>query len=140
MLTEIDRWIGTSLFVPPIIRLCQLTRQSQYAVARLFWFIAALDAFYRADTLIESIVWGGLSLVMMLSAARRADHPVQSYMFFRMVAVVLLCSDLVTAVATGTWGSSEFWLLVLIAEYAATIRTIPPNLTHKRRRSQPNAL
>ena len=96
--------------------------------------------FYRADTLVMSIVWGGLSLVMMLSAARRADHPVRSYMYFRMVAVVLLCLDLVTAVATRTWASSEFWLIVLIAEYAATIRTIPPNLINKRRGSQPNAL
>src|SRR3546814_5005009 len=47
---KIDQWIGKTLFVPPIIKLCQLTRQSQFAVSRLFWFIAALDGFYRADT------------------------------------------------------------------------------------------
>ena len=132
MLTEIDRWIGTTLFVPPVIKLCQLTRQSQYAIARLFWFIAALDAFYRADTLILSLVWGGLSLVMMLSAARRANHPVRSYVFFRMLAVVLLCFHLTTGVATGKSSSWEFWLFVVIAAYAATIRTIPPSVTPKR--------
>src|SRR3546814_13593761 len=45
---KIDQWIGKTLFVPPIIKLCQLTRQSQFAVSRLFWFIAAPDGFYPA--------------------------------------------------------------------------------------------
>ena len=126
MLMVVDHWIGRTLFVPPIIKLCQLTRQSQYAIARLLWFIAALDAFYRADSIVSSILWGGISLIMMLSAARRADHPVQSFVFFRMLAVALLLLDLLTGVATGRWGSWEFWLLVLVAEYAATIRTLPP--------------
>ena len=36
------------MFVPPIVKLCQLTRQTQFAVSRLFWFIAALDGFYHA--------------------------------------------------------------------------------------------
>jgi len=34
---KIDQWIGSTLFVPPIVRLCQLTKQGQFAVARLFW-------------------------------------------------------------------------------------------------------
>lgn len=126
-LTEIDHWIGKNLFVPPIVKLCQLTRQSQFAVARLFWFVAALDAFYRAVSWLDRIIWGGMSLIMMVSAARRADHPTRSLLFFRMVAVVLLCADLAEAVASGKWAFSEFWLLVLFAEYAATIRTLPPS-------------
>jgi hypothetical protein len=79
---KIDLWVGKTLFVPPIVKLCQLTRQSQYAVSRLFWFIAALDGLYRAETLFGSLVWGGLSLVMMLSAAWRADTPTSSFRFF----------------------------------------------------------
>ena len=54
MFTEIDHWIGRTLFVPLIIRLCQLTRQTQFALSRLFWFIAALDGFYRAERLCQS--------------------------------------------------------------------------------------
>jgi hypothetical protein len=81
---EIDRWIGATLFVPLIIKLCHLTRQSQFAVARLFWFIAALDGFYRAETWTGSILWGGVSVIMMITAARRADDPTSSYMFFRL--------------------------------------------------------
>ena len=49
-LTSVDVWIGRTLFLPPIIKFCQLTRQSQFAVSRLFWFLAALDGFYQADS------------------------------------------------------------------------------------------
>src|SRR3546814_11913238 len=82
------------LFVPPIIKLCQLTRQSQFAVARLFWFIASLVGFYRADTAFSSVLWGGISIVMMFTAARRADRPAWSFMFFRLLAVVCLAFNL----------------------------------------------
>src|SRR3546814_490948 len=125
-LTSIDLWIGKKLFVPPIIKLCQLTRQSQFAVSRLFWFIAALDGFYRAETLLGSILFGGMSIVMMVTASLRADMPTGSLIWFRMLALALLALDLVKAAATGEWSGVEFWILVLIAEYAATIRTIPP--------------
>lgn len=131
-LAKVDHWIGKTLFVPPIIKLCQLTRQSQFAVSRLFWFITSLDAFYRAETLLGSILWGGISVVMMLSAAWRADAPTTSFMFMRMMAVVLLVLDLARGLAIGRWGGLEFWLFVLIAEYAAIIRNIPPRQTAKR--------
>ena len=123
--TEIDHWIGT-LFVPPIIKLCQLTRQSQFAVSRLFWFIAALDGLYRADTLFLSVIWGGLSIIMMITASRQADAPTASIMGFRLLSLVFFVLALLKGALAGKWAGSEFWALVLIAEYAATIRTLPP--------------
>lgn len=128
---EIDHWIGKTLFVPPIIKLCQLTRQSQFAVSRLFWFIAALDGFYRAETLFMSVIWGGLSVYMMLTAARRADIPTASFMFLRLLAIALLILDLLKGITMGEWAGTEFWVFVLVAEYAATIRTIPPKETSR---------
>ena len=125
-LTNLDLWIGKTLFVPPIVRLCQLTRQSQFAVSRLFWFIAALDGFYRAETLFSSILFGALSLIMMVTASVRADSPTISSVWFRMLALAFLIMDVVRGFATQEWAGTEFWLFVLIAEYAATIRTIPP--------------
>lgn len=129
LFTKIDLWIGKTLFVPLIIKLCQLTRQSQFAVSRLFWFIAALDGFYHAETLFSSILWGGLSVLMMITASQRADHPTASFMIFRMLGVLFLALDLVKGAVTGEWAGCEFWLLVLIAEYAATIRHVPPRET-----------
>jgi hypothetical protein len=129
--TKVDHWIGKTLFVPPIIKFCQITRQSQFAVSRLFWFIAALDGFYRAETLFGAFLWGGLSIVMMVSAAQRADTPTASFMFFRLLAIFLLAIDLINGAATGQWAGIEFWMFVLVAEYAAIIRTIPPREASK---------
>jgi hypothetical protein len=129
--TKIDHWVGKTLFVPPIIKLCQLTRQTQFAVSRLFWFIAALDGFYHADTLFSSVLWGGMSVVMMITASQRADHPTASFVFFRMLGLVFLALDLLKGAFTGEWAGVEFWLLVLLAEYASTIRTVPPRETAK---------
>lgn len=126
-----DLWIGKTLFVPPIIRFCQLTRQSQFAVSRLFWFVAALDGFYRAESLFSSILFGVLSIFMMITASMRADMPTRSSMWFRMFALTFLVLDLIAGAVTGKWAGTEFWLFVLIAEYAATIRTIPPREAKK---------
>ena len=123
---KIDAWIGKTLFIPPIIKLCQLTRQTQFAVSRLFWFIAALDGFYRANTLFSSILWGGMSVVMMITATKRADRPTASFMLLRLLSLLFLVIDVTEAATTGKWAGVEFWVFVLIAEYAATIRTIPP--------------
>jgi hypothetical protein len=131
IIETIDLWVGKKLFVPPIIRFCQLTRQSQFAVSRLFWFVAAMDGFYRADTVFSAILFGVLSLVMMVTAALRADMPTRSSMWFRMLALTFLAMDLAAGAVTGNWAGTEFWLFVLIAEYASTIRTIPPRELNK---------
>lgn len=97
---KIDTWIGKTLFIPPIIKLCQVTRQSQFAVSRVFWFIAALDGFYRAETLFSSILWGGMSVMMMITATKRADLPTASFLFFRMLGILFLIFDLVRVLYT----------------------------------------
>ena len=130
-LAEVDQWVGKNLFVPLIIKFCQLTRQTQFACSRLFWFIAALDGFYRAQTMFSSILWGGTSVIMMFTAARRADAPTQSFMVFRLLGIGLLIFGVVAGAVTGKWADTEFWLFVLIAEYAATIRTIPPQVSEQ---------
>ena len=131
-LAKIDAWIGRTLFIPPVIKLCQVTRQTQFAVSRLFWFVAALDGFYRAETLFSSVLWGGVSVFMMLTASSRADHPTASFMAFRMLALLFLALDVLKGALTGHWAGAEFWVLVLLAEYAATIRTVPPADAAKR--------
>jgi hypothetical protein len=106
-LNSLDLWIGKSLFLPPIVKLCQLTYQSQFAVSRLFWFIAMLDGFYHADTLFSSVVFGGLSVFMMVTASMRADMPTRSSLFFRMLALLFFLLDLLKGAAMaqnfGSW-------------------------------------
>lgn len=124
--TQIDLWIGKTLFFPPIIKFCHLTRQSQFAVSRLFWFAAALDGLYRAETMMGQVLWGGMSIFMLLTAGRRADSPTASFMFFRLLALVLLILEFVKSATSGEWAGAEFWVFVLFAEYAAAIRNLPP--------------
>ena len=125
--TDIDVWIGKTLFAPPIIKFCQVTGQTQFAVSRLFWFVAALDQLRVAQTLGAQILAGLFCVLMMLTASLRADMPTQSSLWFRMLALAFLMQDVVRGVASGHWLGVEFWILVLIAEYAGTIRTIPPS-------------
>lgn len=132
ILARIDRWIGTTLFVPPIIKLCQRTGQSQYAVSRLFWFVAALDGLYRADTFLDALMFGVMSVVMMITASLRADWPTRSSLVFRLLALAFLVMDVGQGVAEGEWVGVEFWVIVLAAEYAAAIRTIPPGQVTKK--------
>lgn len=134
-MTAIDVWVGKTLFVPPIIKLCQLTRQSQYAISRLFWFITALDQLRIATTLTSQIIAGLFSIFMMFTASMRADMPAFSMMWFRMVALVFLLLDVVSGVASGIWRGVEIWVFVLFAEYAATITTVPPKEDKKEAKS-----
>jgi hypothetical protein len=125
-MVDIDVWVGKTLFVPPIIKLCQITRQSQYAVSRLFWFLTALDQLRIATSLTSQIIAGLFSLFMMVTASLRADIPAFSMRWFRIVALVLLLLDIFSGVVSGEWKGVEIWVLVLFAEYAATITNIPP--------------
>lgn len=125
-LVDFDVWIGKTLFVPPIIKFCQITRQSQYAASRLFWFLTALDQLRIATSLTSQIIAGLFSLFMMVTASLRADIPAFSMRWFRMVALVFLVLDVFSGVVSGQWKGVEIWVLVLFAEYAATITHIPP--------------
>ena len=122
----IDKWVGQTLFVPPIVKLCQATGQSQFAISRLFWFVVALDQLRIAQTLTGQIIAGIFSIVMMLTASLRANMPAYSLRGFRIFAMVLLLLDVAHGVKSGVWLGVEIWALILFAEYAATIRTIPP--------------
>jgi len=56
-----------------------------------------LDGFYRADTVFSSILWGSMSVLMMLTASKRADAPTQSFMLFRLLGIAFLMSDVVAS-------------------------------------------
>jgi hypothetical protein len=132
-IADIDAWLGKTLFLPPIIKLCQMTRQTQFAVSRLFWFLTALDQLRLAETMTSKIIAGLFSLAMMVSASFRADLPAFSMLWFRMMALAFLALDLAHGVTANDWRGVEIWVLVLFAEYAATIRTIPPAETKQKK-------
>ena len=132
-IAELDAWLGKTLFIPPIIKICQMTRQSQFAVSRTIWFFVALDQLRIASSLLNQIIAGAFAIVMMLTASLRADMPSMSMLWFRVLGWIFAILDLLAGLLGNQWRGVEIWPLVLFAEYAATIRTIPPSEADKKR-------
>lgn len=127
MIERIDTWIGKTMFVPLIIRICQLFGCTQHRFHRVCWFIACLVAFYFTDSLPEKLCFGVAALWYCMRAATMGDDvPTKSWMWFRLLMAALTPLDLMhlDRIACD--------VLVLFAEYASTIRTIPPLETRER--------
>lgn len=85
-----------------------------------------LDQLRLANTLGEQILAGLFCVFVLLTASLRADKPAVSLIWFRFLGLGLLVLDVTQGLAAGHWRGVELWALILFAEYAATIRTIPP--------------
>jgi hypothetical protein len=122
MIARIDTWIGKALFVPIIIRLCQRLGCTQFRFNRVCWFLAALISFKNATDVVGQVAIGLIAVYFCLLAALVEEHkPATSWRWFRLTVVCLTILDVISRSAhLGT----DFF--VLFAEYAATIRTIPP--------------
>lgn len=130
---RIDTWIGKTLFVPLIIRICQITGCPQHRFHHVCWFIAALVGFYCANSLWGKIFFGIFATICCLVAAL-AIFPGSSSRWFRLMVAVFAIMQL----PAPDWHLG-YSLLILAAEYAATIRTIPPLESKKRGSSAASA-
>lgn len=138
MISRLDHWIGTRLFHPPIIWLCQRTGMTQFAVARYGWMLAAWtlvmrigfegigDWIFSALILVVTLIETWRAAVMPNAPTRRSDG-------LRIIILLFAAFDLGWLVVVSArhgfpgfrWGHA--WdLFALTAEYAKTIRTIPP--------------
>ncbi len=133
-LQRIDAWLGKTLFHPPIILLCQITRQTQYAVSRGLWFLALCQAAYVVNGWVERILVCLLLTVALISATMFADRPNRSFGWFRFLIWSMLIRDLASMLAGGAAGYNLiYFVTILFAEYAATISTIPPRRKREQR-------
>jgi hypothetical protein len=141
MFARIDAWLAKYAFHPPIIWFCQITRQTQYAASRLFWFTAMLMIFYRASGFWMQVFMGIICLSGMLSASLRANEHTESWSVMRRLWLFLLALDTFLFIMCVTHGvkinraglNVAIDIVVLFAEYAATIKTIPPRKTRERK-------
>ncbi|KKW92280.1 hypothetical protein [Sphingobium chungbukense] len=142
ILTRLDAWLGMNLFHPPIILLCQLTRQTQYAMYRALWFFACCHATYYAKD--DGWGWAAFlwlwTIITFISAAFTPDVPTQSFGLFRFFVWSMLVIDLIGIASGGALHSLAIRnLIILFAEYAATIKAIPPRRKRERRTSAKEA-
>jgi len=135
MLTGIEGFIARKAFYPIIIPVCQITRQTQYALHHALWFIAACHATWFDDGtqwLWIAFLWFWV-ISTFLIAAFLPDVETKSMGWIRAIWWLSLISGFVIFAAKGivTDGTVRA-LMVLFAEYAATIKTIPPRKTKER--------
>jgi hypothetical protein len=138
ILRRLDAWLGKTLFHPPIILLCQLTRQSQHAMHRTLWFFVACHATYYA----QGASWAVLAFVWFYAvftfiwAAAFADHPSFSFGLFRFIIWFSFGMEALATAINGEIRHAQVReVMILFAEYAATIRSIPPRRPRETRTS-----
>lgn len=142
ILSRLDAWLGKTLFHPPIILACQLTRQTQYAMHRALWFFAACHAtvyIEHDEWLWVAFMWFFVA-VTLLSATLLADWPAISLRAFRLFWFFLLIGQVSLTLFGGDLLASAIRsVIILFAEYAATIKTIPPRRKREQRASAKEA-
>jgi hypothetical protein len=134
-LARLDAWVGRALFVPLIVRFCQWSGWSQFAVHNYLYLIGAymlLAAYIQKGS-------GGqlafvLAFVLTWKIGRNPGYRGEESKFLRRAFLVLEAFH-VAAHVTGEpfllagpdWDlSCPVSLMWLAAEYARTIKTIPP--------------
>jgi hypothetical protein len=144
MIRRFDAWLGARIFVPIVIWICQRANTTQWRFSNYGWMLASWLMLYAAmkrgtgETL-PFIV----AVYCTVIAARQPDKEGLSFLWLRMVFAVgeflhwsghaLYEAGLVDA-GFLLWGvdwdaSCPVGLIILAAEYALTIRTIPPRET-----------
>jgi hypothetical protein len=135
MIAAADRWIGKTLFVPPIIRFCQWSGWSQYVVHNYLYLIGSYLLLVAALNKGQSgAAEFFLALVLTVKIGRNPEYEGYESRFLRRF-LILVNALHVLSHATGkpmflagpTWDlSCPVPVLWLTAEYARTIKTIPP--------------
>jgi hypothetical protein len=136
LIRRLDAWVGRTLFHPPIIAICHWTGQTQYALSSTLWFFAFAGMAYTATGWWRWVILAWV-LVYMLRAGLMPDHPSTSILSVRCFWWAALAYDLLGIAGIGSGRAS--WLVielfVLVAEYALTIRTLPPRPARERKTS-----
>jgi hypothetical protein len=137
MIRRLDAWIGTRLFHPPIIWLCQRAGMTQFALHRYIWWAVALLVVYRNDW--KSWAWSAFviffALTRTISAAVAPDRAREGALWFRVLIwalIVLSVPDIIAGASPNERVNVAILFAELVAEYAITIRTIPPRKRRER--------
>jgi hypothetical protein len=136
MIGAIDRWIGKTLFVPLIIRACQRTGLTQYRFHNYAYLVGSY--LLVAAALAKEPDSAGLVLafavLLTVMYGRNPDYEGYESPFLRRLFIATNILHIIAHVTgrkmllAGTdWDwSCPVGLLWLAAEYARTIKTIPP--------------
>ena len=135
MIRRIDTWIGTKLFHPPIIWLCQRSGMTQWAVSAYAWMAAAFTLVVRVreGEIGFAIAATLMAVISTVSAALWPDMRRRPALWFRLFIWGMVLIDVVGRAVGPARPTNDplIWRIAwdvfgLIGEYAKTITTIPP--------------
>lgn len=140
-LRRADAWVGLNVFHPPIIWLCQRLGYTQWRLSRDMWFLFGM---YLVWTLHHHGHQGAAWIAMVLAALSffRAvllppSAATPSLFGIRVLWWAVLPLDVWDLATKGEPIHVLATLWILVAEYAATITTLPPR-KKKRPKGQRN--
>ena len=137
-LKRLDIWMGKNVFIPPIIAFCHATRQTQHETAGCLFitafFLLCWDILQEASSSWEYLLIP-LYLFFIVSIYRDAfivgSKPAPTPLI-RYVAWFFLAANAFLWLANALTGRIDdlrdeiFWALIVAAEYALAIDTLPP--------------
>lgn len=133
MIRRIDLFLGKRVFVPVVIWICQRAGVSQWRFANY----ARMAAYWLLIWVVRESAWGWTLVVGALAvgetmiAALWPDYERETNgAWWRVLVVAIMVFDAIAA----AFGWLAFWLIILAAEYALTIKTIPPRETKEPKR------
>ena len=148
LLKSFDHWVGTRMFVPPIIAFCQATRQNQHEAAGCFAITAFLLSAYEISqtepsttgyiffTLFIIFAVGIYYVTFIRHEETRSSSSFRAVAWFFLTMAVIRTTLLVIFGLNFDLYTEAFWILILASDYASGIGTIPPR---KKRDSAKNA-
>jgi len=137
-------WVGKTLFVPPIVKICQTLKITNHAFANTVTFANMLLLFFSIfhdwhwNTAVSfvfgfilAVMMGLLCLYWMLIAGLEPEmrFPVlKVFLVFRMMSFFMLLQHAMAFVLLGKVDISNavYWFLLLVCDYARMIDRIPP--------------
>ena len=152
MMSRIDTFIGKKMFLPLIIKILQISGETQYSFARSCNFIAILAFLYacikdvQKDAGIINILWfiflAFAALYSFVDAVgANKDNPKRPSSTARKISIFIIALDFVGVFLTLASGEDPSitgvamivgWLIFLAGDYALLIDKIPPS-TSKRK-------
>jgi hypothetical protein len=146
---KFDLWLGKTMFIPIAIRLCQQFKISQYTLHTYLWlcvwFYWLSQGPHAAGGWLMFGVLSVMATIWVVISALAPDYTRRSLEFVRLMFVLFLLMDLPVFIL-GVTVSKHFnmphvlvndfkdWVIVL-AEYALTISTIPPLEAKEKKRA-----
>lgn len=137
MIRRFDAWLGSRVFVPIIIWMCQRFGTTQWRVHSFGWMLVSWMWLYAAAQKLPPSKWGlsiSIAFAFTWLAGTMPDREGESSLWFRVFWLVVESTHIASHVlgekilfAGPHWSADcASVYVILLAEYALTIKTIPP--------------